>query len=91
MVSPTNSELSAVIQSSDKFEMETDKSRSRALMVEQGFTEMGFLRVIRRNGELLFEFPDSRPGTEEWEFLESVAGQIRKLFHADSGRELRDV
>ena len=41
MVSPTNSELHAVLQAMGKFEMETDVSKGGALMVDQQFSSSG--------------------------------------------------
>ena len=84
MVSPTNSELHAVFQAMGKFEMETDVSKVRTLMVDQRFSSAGFIRGTRQeNGDWRFEFLDSRPGTNGWHFLERVTGQIRKLVHAE--------
>jgi len=88
LISPTDSELNAVLQASGKFEIEADVSRLRTLMVDQKFTSTGFLRATRRNGELLFEFPDSSPGTIGWLFLKSVTDQIKKLLHADTGERI---
>jgi hypothetical protein len=74
LVSLKNSELHALIQLNDKFEMETGKLRIRALMVEQNFTSRGFIRVGRHNGGWLFEFPDFQPDSDagrhngEWLF-----------------------
>ena len=82
LVSPTDSELNAVLQASGKFQVETDKSKVRALRVDQHFASMGFLRARRHNGVWLFEFPDSEPGTIGWDFLESVAGKIKELLRA---------
>jgi len=80
-----------MIQATGSLEIETDKSKIRTLMVEKHFSEMGFLRVIRYNGDLLFEFPDTSAGTVSWEFLESVAEQIKKQFHAGTGKESESV
>lgn len=82
LISPTDSGFNAVLQASGKFEVETDKSRIRTLMVEQQKTKMGFLRAKRQEGDWRFEFPDSKPGTVGWHFLEGVTCQIGKLLHA---------
>jgi len=82
LISPTDSELNAVLQASGQFQVETDKSKVRALMVDQDFTSMGFLRARRHNGQWPFEFPGSTPGRIGWLFLESVAGEITTLLHA---------
>ncbi len=47
LISTTHSELNAVLQASGIFEVETDKSRIRALIVDQHLTSMGFLRATR--------------------------------------------
>lgn len=83
LVSPTDSELNAVLRVMGNFEMETDVSKVRTLMVDQKLSSAGFIRGARHeNGDWRFEFPDSEPGTVGWDFLERVTGQIRKLLHA---------
>jgi hypothetical protein len=91
LISPTDSELNAVLQASGQFEIVTDRSRFRALMLDQHFQHMGFLWAARHNGEWMFEFADSNPGTIGWHFLEWVADQIKKLLHADTGKESQPV
>jgi len=80
LVSFTDSELNAVLKASGEFQVETDKSKARSLMVDQHFTSMGFLRARRHDGEWPFEFPDS--GGIGRKYLESVAGEIKMLLHA---------
>jgi hypothetical protein len=82
LISPADSELNAVLQASGKFQVETDKSRLRTLMVDQHLTGMGFLRAARVEGGWQFEFPCSKPGTIGWSFLESVTAQIKMLLQA---------
>lgn len=84
LISPTTSELNAVLRASGTFEIGADVSRVRALIVDQHFTSMGFLRARRRNGEWLFEFPGSSPGTIGWHFLEAVTSEVKKRLHASS-------
>jgi hypothetical protein len=83
LISPTDSELNAVLQASGQFQVEADKSKVRVLMVDQDLTSMGFLRARRHNGVWPFEFPYSEPGTIGWDFLESVAGKIKELLRAE--------
>jgi len=86
LVSASNSAMNTMIQACRSLEIEADRSRIRALMVEQHFITMGFLRVIRRNSKLRFDFPESRPGSVGWDFLESLSCQIKKLLRAETGR-----
>jgi hypothetical protein len=82
LVSPTSSELTVVIQAMGNFEIETDVSKVRTLMVDQRLSA-GFIRGMRQeDGDWRFEFPDSKPGTNGCHFLERVTGQIGKLLHA---------
>lgn len=91
LISATHSELNAVLDASGKFGIETDVSRLRTLILDQHFRFRGILRATRHNGEWLFEFPGSSPGTIGWLFLESVAGQIKMLLHSDMGKESQPV
>jgi hypothetical protein len=76
---PTISELTVLIQSNDKFEIETETSRIRALVIEEHFSSLGLLRVIRHDGEWLFEFPDFQPGKDNPAGLFWVSCQIKSL------------
>jgi hypothetical protein len=40
---------------------------------------MGFLRVTRCNGGLVFEFPGSEPGAVGRGFLEQLADHMKKI------------
>jgi hypothetical protein len=86
LISASHSELNAVLHASGKFGIETDVSRLRTLILEQHFRFRGILRATRHNGEWLFGFPDSSPGTIGWLFLESVAGDIKELWRAGGER-----
>jgi len=83
LISPCDSELNSVLQATGKFEMETDVSKVRTLMVDERFSNAGFIRGTRlENGECRFEFPYSEPHTTGRLFLESVAAEMTTLLHA---------
>ena len=82
LISPADSELNAVLQASGQFQVETDKSKVRTLVIDRHFTSMGFLRARRHDGDWQFEFPHSKPSTIGREYLESVAGEITTLLGA---------
>jgi hypothetical protein len=89
LMSPADSELGAALQASGQFEIVIDRSRLGALRRDENFRRMGFLRATRHNAGWLFEFPDSSPGTAQREYLESVAGGIKELLGAGTGKGSR--
>jgi hypothetical protein len=91
LISTTNSELNAPLQASGKFRIEADVSTIRALMLDQRFQKMGFLRATRRDRRWAYEFPDSSPGTIGWSFLKEVTHEIERLLHNDTEHESSPV
>lgn len=82
-----DSELVPLLEASGEFEIETDKSRIRALMVDRLLSMSGFIRIRRQGPDWLFDFAAATPGTSGWHFLESVRDQIKKLLSNAKGRE----
>lgn len=79
VIAPADSQLTAVLRASP-LQIETDASKIKTLIVDQKLTEMGFILGKRqKNGNWLFEFPRSQPGTVGWSFLDMVARNICKF------------
>jgi hypothetical protein len=79
LVLPTDSELSAALRASGEFEIETDKSMVRTLMVDRRLTYMGILRMTRRDGDWRFYAPFSEPGRIGYLYLQWIVGLIREV------------
>lgn len=86
LISPTESELNGLLQAGGQFEIETDRSKGKALMGDRHFQRMGFLHGTSKDGALLFELLDSCDATFAREFLEGVTAQTKKALNAYTGK-----
>lgn len=79
LICSDQSGFTTLLRAAGKFEVETDKSRIRVLMVEQHHSAAGLIRAKREAGEWQFDFPESRPGTVGRQYLEVLTAEIRTL------------
>jgi hypothetical protein len=82
LITLAESELTAILGASGKFQIVTDQSKVRALLANQEFARRGFLWGRLRDGAWEIDFLDASPGTLRFGFLKSVASEIRTIVHA---------
>jgi hypothetical protein len=89
LLSHANREPSGILQASRQFEFVTDEVTLKCSAARRSYAFKGFLRIARRDGEWLFEFPDSSKGSDTRDFLEGVTVQVRKALHAWAEKSFR--
>jgi hypothetical protein len=83
-------ELLALLQGGGRLEIETDRSRVKTLLVDQGFSLAGQLEINRGGGSLGFQETRWRLGIDGWNFLMNVKDQVWELIHGGIAKNSRN-
>jgi hypothetical protein len=88
--SATDPELLAVLPAGSGLEIETDRSKVRTMIVDQGFFSPGCLRIRRQEGSwVVVESASTLAGADGREFLGGVASRVRELLSGGTARKSR--
>jgi hypothetical protein len=90
ITSATDPELLALLQGGGKLEIETDRSRIKTLIVDQGFSLVGHLRIEHQDRGWGLQWIGRSQGADDWNFLMNVGDQVWELIHGRIAKNSRN-